>query len=288
MAVPAIKMSRVYYTLLADKSFQAPFFPEACMRGALGYLLMDWIGECRSVRSAKFEQVVRLYEALIGAVPWRKQTVATPPKMAMLLIRSIDSKKHEYHLELTLFGENLDLIQVFQDALVQLGREGVGNSSVKFDVSPDVRMKFGSLADIVLIESSCSLDVQIDFFTPTTLKAYGGEFLQHWDSDAFARNLYNRISLLSDALGVDYNPLYSLEEFVTMFKKIPYKDDSERIFRKRYSSRQRISIDYSGFVGHVILKSVSCEILPYLMCGELLGVGKNTSFGGGRYSLLII
>ena len=52
----------------------------------------------------------------------------------------------------------------------------------------------------------------------------------------------------------------------------------------RYSSRHKENIKLHGLLGSLILNSVDNETLKLLLAGELLHIGKNTSFGFGRYT----
>ena len=54
---------------------------------------------------------------------------------------------------------------------------------------------------------------------------------------------------------------------------------------KRYSSTQDSKVKLRGMVGEVRFEDISGEYLPYVLAGELLHIGKNTSFGFGRYTV---
>lgn len=54
---------------------------------------------------------------------------------------------------------------------------------------------------------------------------------------------------------------------------------------KRYSSTHKSDIYLRGISGKVVLSEMSEECLDYLLAGELLHIGKNTSFGFGKYRI---
>ena len=60
---------------------------------------------------------------------------------------------------------------------------------------------------------------------------------------------------------------------------------SEKRVVKRYSSTQDSKVKLRGMVGEVRFEDISGEYLPYVLAGELLHIGKNTSFGFGRYTV---
>lgn len=55
----------------------------------------------------------------------------------------------------------------------------------------------------------------------------------------------------------------------------------------RFSKRQNASLALSGFTGSFKLKAVPAEVLPFLVAGSLVHVGKHTLFGLGRYDICV-
>ena len=283
-------MVRSRYILTVDNEQEFSFFPEACIRGALGYLLFDWANQCLE-KSNPFqaELCIRLYETLVGPFPNKRIEIreATPPKMGMLFIAKDESQSSTFLLELALFGDNDDLLPLFAAALRQLGSEGVGNEAVRYRVHTKIVSQVGALSDFIeeALDESAPYDVELYFCSPTMLKAYGGRLLSDWDQEAFARNLYNRVELLCNALGVPFDFTYSLSDFVDVFVSLESSSSTRRVSRERYSSRQHQKVNCSGFTGSVLIKNVPPTVISLLQWGELLAVGKNTTFGSGRYRL---
>ena len=292
MQVPTIKMVRSRYILTVDNEREFSFFPEACIRGALGYLLYDWANQCfEKSNPFKAELCIRLYEALIGPFPNKQVEIreATPPKMGMLFITMDESQSGTFLLELTLFGDNDDLLHLFTAALKQLGDEGVGNEAVRYSVHSKIVSQVGLLSDFIVknLNDSAPQNAELLFCSPTMLKAYGGRLLNDWNQEAFARNLYNRIELLCNALNVPFDYTYSLSGFVEAFGLLECSCSTRLFSRIRYSSRQHQKINCSGFTGSVQIKNVPPAVMCMLQWGEQLAVGKNTIFGAGRYNLQI-
>ena len=292
MITPNIKIVRAYYRLLTENGERFGIFPEACIRGALGYLLMDWVVLYQQAgQSDSLEQTVRLYEALVGEFPNKivENRTATPPKNGMLLVRCDGASCSEFLLELTFFGDYADLLPMFGEALKTLGMEGVGQAGVHYDVDSQVGVREGFLYDFVCDQIMPeSANVALDFYTPTTLKAYGGIFLNVWSSDAFARNLWQRLNLLCSSQNVACSMPFTEQQFIDAFVTLKSFSSVEPVRRGRYSSRQKKKIDCSGFSGRVVLKDVPKIILTILLWGEIIAVGKNTTFGNGRYRLQLL
>ena len=53
----------------------------------------------------------------------------------------------------------------------------------------------------------------------------------------------------------------------------------------RYSNRRSQSMKLRGITGEMEIQNVSSANLKLLLAGELIHIGKNTSFGFGRYEI---
>ena len=80
----------------------------------------------------------------------------------------------------------------------------------------------------------------------------------------------------------DYNEFLSQASAVKMTNSnLTWKDWT------RWSNRQRSSMKFGGLVGSITYENVPASFLPFLELGEKLQVGKQTSFGLGRYALSV-
>lgn len=55
---------------------------------------------------------------------------------------------------------------------------------------------------------------------------------------------------------------------------------------RRFSSRHERGIYLNGVRGFADLEGINVSILKLLLAGEIAQIGKNTSFGFGRYTVL--
>lgn len=290
MLWPTLKITRARYSLLAEKPERFSQFPEACIRGAMGYYLNDLICSLNdSHYHSQKEQAIRLYELLIGPYGDKQDEPkkATPPRLSTIFIKRNNANKHLFELEFTTFGNNQDMLNLFYQILFDLGKEGVGKLGIHYEVDTKVSLKSGTLRDFACLKiiDDGDKDIVIDFYTPTTLRAYGGNFLTTWSADAFARNLSQRLNALCNALNEDLPEQWNISAFIDSFKTLNTVVNVQMKNRLRTSSRQHQQIDYSGFIGQVYLKKVPLEILCFLLAGEQIAVGKNTTFGSGRYRI---
>jgi hypothetical protein len=65
--------------------------------------------------------------------------------------------------------------------------------------------------------------------------------------------------------------------------RISIKENSLKWWEwERYSTRQAVSMKMGGIIGKIAYKEEDARFLPLLLAGEILYVGKGTSFGLGK------
>lgn len=84
-----------------------------------------------------------------------------------------------------------------------------------------------------------------------------------------------------EELNIDYKLLISQAE------KIKIKDNNLAwIDWERYSSRQDVRMKLGGFVGTVSYEGDFRDFLPLLVIGQYTHIGKNCTFGLGKYEII--
>jgi hypothetical protein len=124
------------------------------------------------------------------------------------------------------------------------------------------------------------------FRTPARIKS--DDQLQPRPSfDLLVRNLLRRVSMLAELYGetpldLDYGGLLARAATVTVRSSALHWWDVER-----YSTRQQTAMRMGGFVGTIEFAGAAIGgFLPLFAAGELLGIGKGTGFGLGRFELV--
>ena len=100
--------------------------------------------------------------------------------------------------------------------------------------------------------------------------------------DAILAGIRRRIYMLDCFEGIQ-------DEEWMRWKLPKIKKKNQRFFPvhvERYSSRRDSRMILKGLVGEIFLDDVPEEVKGLLLAGELIHVGKNTSFGFGRYEIL--
>lgn len=125
----------------------------------------------------------------------------------------------------------------------------------------------------------------IEFLTPTRI-VYDGHFIFDLEFHMLIRQLLRRISLLSyfhcggDPSEIDFKGT------IEKAKEIKVKEKNLRWHDwERYSARQDARMKMGGFVGEITFEGDIGPFMPLIQAGEVLHVGKGTSFGLGKYEV---
>lgn len=216
------------------------------------------------------------------------------------------SAHDKLHFYLILFGKTIIYFNQLYQALSILGEEGLGKYHAKFRII-DIRNMEGmsilegkminmnryvihTLFDYLLFRTmriksiSTRTEVIMIFDTPLTLK-YQNEFLQEFRIDAILNAIRRRIFMLDCFEGIESNILeWNKDDCMLKIRKQEYH--LERV--SRYSTRKNEKMILKGLKGYVFLEGLSEDSLVLLLIGELIHIGKNTSFGFGRYHLKFV
>jgi len=197
---------------------------------------------------------------------------------------------------LTLIGKAMDYVPYFIYAFEQMAEQGLGPGRARFAIhtvqqngtafyDPESNAITSPLAHAQLgfngKEQASS--VTLRFLSPTRM-LYNGKMARRPAFHVVLRSLLRRIGLLTyfhdTPIEIDYTGLIKQAESVNTAAC------SMATFQwRRYSSRQDQAIEMEGMLGTVVCQGELGPFLPYLRAGEVVHVGKGTSFGMGKYKL---
>jgi CRISPR-associated endoribonuclease Cas6 len=123
--------------------------------------------------------------------------------------------------------------------------------------------------------------IRVQFLTPTLLKAENS-VKRSPEFHHLLKRLRDRINALSTFFGsgslqCDFAELGRRAEQVRTVSS-----DVQWVERFRTSSKTRQRHELSGFIGSALYEGELEEFLPWLITGELIGIGKHCAFGCGR------
>lgn len=130
-------------------------------------------------------------------------------------------------------------------------------------------------------------NLSVHFRTMTRLK-FENQLNPRPEFHVLVRNLLRRASALSyfhhgAPLEVDYRGIIERAQEVELVH-----DETHWVDWERYSSRQDTRMTFGGIVGRAVYGGEVSAFTPLLMLGQYVHLGKNVTFGLGKYQLCIL
>ncbi|MCD8104787.1 MAG: CRISPR system precrRNA processing endoribonuclease RAMP protein Cas6 [Lachnospiraceae bacterium] len=202
---------------------------------------------------------------------------------------------------LYLFGKTIAQFGQCLQALHLLGLAGIGKAHARYQICRVEDQKGNCIVDRgqVCLENfevstvsayalnrfqtisthAVPLKNELVFHTPAALK-YHGSLLTRFDSDALIRTVLRRIYCFDCFEGIETEP----PKWECRLPEIRSQKPRQMEIR-RYSTRKDERVPLRGITGTVAFDELPDELLLLFAAGEILHIGKNTSFGFGRYRI---
>jgi len=226
----------------------------------------------------------------------------------------------EIQFGLTLIGRAIDYLPYFIYTFDELGRMGIGKGRGKYELmsvtdkhlhvvkeaatqgaseimeeheeviysSATKTMKsFEKSVLTVAFDSSPATfgpePLTLDFLTPARF-VYEGHLTIDLEFHVLIRQLLRRISLLGYFhCGTDPSE-FDFRGIIRKAERVNVKERKLRWYEwERYSARQDTKIKMGGFTGQITFQGEISPFISLIRAGEVLHVGKGTTFGLGRY-----
>lgn len=205
-----------------------------------------------------------------------------------------------FAFDLTLIGRAIDYLPYFLVSFRELGELGIGKGRGRFQLTQVLTDGGESIYDgetqmVHNRNNALSFDeirgeaeslptdqLTVRLLTPTRI-THKGQITDRLEFHLFWRRLIGRISALAyfhcgESLNLDFKRFIAQAETVeTVESSLRWKDWT------RYSSRQNQKMQLGGLVGSVTYAGDLAAFLPFVTLGKFLHVGKNATFGLGKY-----
>lgn len=208
---------------------------------------------------------------------------------------------------LTLIGRGIDYLPYFLVSFNELGEIGIGRGRGRFQLTKviadsgidkdrsvysyetamvnnlDATLHF---SDIQKESDGLSKDqITLLFLTPARMLSEG-RLSEDLTFRIFMQRLIGRISALSyfhcgQSLEMDFKQFLSQAEQIETIKSSLYWHDW-----RRYSLRQDTQMKLGGILGEITYKGDLEPFLPFIALGQYIHVGKNVTFGLGKYCII--
>ncbi len=303
-----IRYIKLHFTVAMLEDTELPAEKVSALRGGMGEMLLR--ANCvrdRDCGQCDFESECIVRRTMYSRYEVTPRFVTTNDSVGYILeCENYGKEFYEGDLlefSLILFGRTIVYLNQYMQAFFALGNEGIGKNHSRFRVVSVTNTKRQKLFSEGMIymkqyqiqtiwdyvkhrmrqiqENGCKN--RLVFQTPLTLK-YQGEFLDEFRMEAIWNAIRRRIYMLECYEGITNN-IYNLEYDEAMFPDIVMQEH-EWITVRRYSSTQDRKMSLTGMKGYADLAIFPEDMLPVLLAGELTHIGKNTSFGFGRYRIM--
>lgn len=314
-------MERVLYDALQVRfiklCFTVSFLQDSCLpgdkvsalRGGMGEMLlrMNCVRD-RQCEFCDFESECIVQRTMYSKFEKTPEFVTTGGSIGYVL-ECEDSREHFNKGEtldfyLILFGKTIIYFNQFVQAFQAMGiQSGIGKNHARFQIisirntegEPILERNFLNMGKYIVhvlydyivfrkkwyaINDNRSRMV---FETPLTLK-YRNEFLQEFRLDVIVNAVVRRIYMLDCFEGIE-SGIYDKYKCEDVSAPEFLDQEHNLVSVCRYSTRKNGKMILKGIKGYALLPELSEDIWQILMVGELIHIGKNTSFGFGRYSI---
>lgn len=312
--VENIYLKKFAFILKAEEDIVLPGYKGSVFRGAFGWAFRHTVcvtksPECSGCLLQAHCLYFKYFETEIKghSIPFLKGVPKVPHPF--VIHPPLDRKK-EYkkgsliEVQLSLFGTASEYLPYFIHTFINLGKEGLGAGRKKVSLQKVESVSLTNQRELVFdaeggrivttgdkITSNDSLSVipvtgtsnlRLKFLTPVRLQTDGKVVMNKLSITPILliKNIIRRYQAISYFYceGSGENPL------INGIDEILVTENHLRFFEwSRYSNRQKTKMQMGGFVGGLTLSNISSSALPYFYIGSILGIGKHTVFGMGKF-----
>jgi hypothetical protein len=298
-----IRYVKLHFHLRILEDTQLPINKVSALRGGMGEMLLrsNCIRE-RECENCDFESECIVRRTMYSQLEIQPEFMQKNDSVGYV----IECENYEEYFyagdELTfnliLIGKNIVYFNQYLQAFTYLGMEGLGKYKSKYVIEAVTNTKrkiivegnnvykrrflVQTLDEYVKyrLKSNQNEDT-IVFHTPTSIK-YKGQMMEQIDMEAVMAAIARRIYIFDCFEGIAADKIDITGHVPRVVSQNVHKGSIER-----YSSTHDEKIRLYGIYGNAIIEKPDKLALILLYAGELMHIGKNTSFGFGRYSLSI-
>ena len=299
-----VRYVKLHFTVSLLSDAILPVHKVSALRGGMGEMLLRL--HCirdRNCESCDFEEECPVRRMMYARFEIRPDFVTQGESIGYILecedYREALREGETLSFNLLLFGKSIVYLNHFIQAFCMLGMEGIGKRQARFQVVSITNTRGEAiLRDGTIYMEKCEVTTLLDyveyrmgqiacsgragilvFKTPLTLK-YRGAFLKEFRMDAIVEACVRRIYMLDCYEGIR-------EDVTAQMPAIPemITQEAHSVRVRRFSSRQQSGMILQGIEGRLVAGGFGEELLPILLSGELVHIGKNSRFGFGRFQV---
>ncbi|MDI6697471.1 MAG: CRISPR system precrRNA processing endoribonuclease RAMP protein Cas6 [Candidatus Saccharicenans sp.] len=302
------------FTIQFLEPCQLPAYKGSALRGGFGNALKRTI--CLYKGKTCSECTLRsecAYAYLFESIPAREIELAhfgkyetiphpfiiEPPEEARKLYQQGESLE----FKLILIGQAIKYLPYFLLAFERFGEIGIGQGKKRFKLdrvtagqnevyrSDTKEFLPGDFSELTIPEDYEYINIKetkltLEFRTPVRIK-YNRDSVTRLDFFILITNILRRLMLLNYFHGDGNPPAWDHKKLIDEAKKVSIESNCLAWHDwERYSNRQKTKMKLGGLKGVITYTGPLENFWPLLKAGEILHVGKGTSFGLGKYLMI--
>lgn len=295
-----VRWTRLKFKIELLEDSYLPTQKNSALRGGMGSILMSYFcinkGQCKECLMAENCVVQNIMNPKLEVeLPFTKNANTSSPGFVIecLDYRNEYKKGDIIKFDLLIFAKTLNYIPQFIFSFDKLGEKGFGKNRAKYRLegiySNEDKMIFKDgvfykenleilkLNNYIIgREKEINRIKSIQFITPFRFMK-NNKLVDDIDFKDFIISLQRRISILNALEGRVVNN-FQMDILGELIEKDIYWTEF-----KRYSSRQKSPMKLGGIKGRIIFSDEINNYKDLVIAGELTHIGKNTSFGLGKY-----
>ena len=297
-----VRYIKLHFALEMTEDTVLPVQKASALRGGMGEMLL----QINCIRDRKCDACEFEEECIVRRVMYSKMRIQPEFMSAgdsVGYVIDCENYREEFHagdlleFDLLLFGRMAVYFGQILQAFQYLGVFGLGKHKAHYRIArvtnshrQDIlsgndiymsRVELQQIADYVLYRKRrAGQQGRLNFHTPLTLKNQG-VFLKEFEIGAVLKAIERRLYMLNCYEGIDAGRIDT-----DTIVPLQISQRAKPFSVKRYSSTHEQKIRLDGICGNLVFEDAPEMAAELLLAGELIHIGKNTSFGFGRYSFL--
>lgn len=299
-----IRYVKLHFQCRVTADCAMPVNKASALRGGMGDMLLAEhciFPKDRECECCSFENECLVRRIMYSKFDIKPDFVTTGESIGYVLscedYRTAFAAGDTFNFTMTLFGKTIVYFTPILMAFYALGQAGIGREKVRFiidrvtNTTGEVLVegnnvykenyKVHLLGDYVDYRMKRTNGNKVHFHTPLSLKQHGEE-LTEFEAEAIVNAASRRLYMLDCFEGIE------AERILIPREEIPHILSQKNIPTKvrRYSSTHGSGIYLSGIRGDVVFDGMSEAVRRLMLASEVMHVGRNTSFGFGRVTVL--
>lgn len=304
-----IRYVKLHFTVEFVEDTETPIYKASAIRGGMGEMLL----RANCIRDRDCGQCDFQNECIVRRIMYSKMEIQ-PTFMSSGDSVGYVIECEDYHerffageqltFSIILFGKTIVYFSQILNALYALGINGLGKEKSRFSIAEisntkRVPIMNGNDIDMSKFEilrvrdyvdyrrgmlPKTKTKTIIKFQSPLTIK-YRQSVVKEFIPEAVIESACRRIYILDCFEGIE-SDLIKRAYIESLTIPDIVHEDHHSVHVKRYSNHKKSAMRLEGIEGELHIGDISEELLDILLAGELMHIGKNTSFGFGRYRLL--